>query len=316
MRDTPEGRRVFGSRFIEELKRAGEGLCKEARLVAQNYQDVEASKIATKAPTGQRSSQCILFRLAAYYKNMSLCKRDVSQFYVQSDIPLERPVDIEAPPEMNLGPDIFLRVVRPLYGIPESTLHWYLMYLDYHTHKLHMTRATTYPCIMISGNEDGLEGLIALQVDDTVTLVDGNFLQDEEEGPKQFKTKESKTVSNTPMGFNGIRISKDKDGVVYLDQIDKCDVLTIPITQKQFCSKPAMCQYIAVNRRPNTSETIQLIAPASENTTGQYFKILEKTIHHLKDTMKTGLKYAPVDMSKAKVMVFSNDSLRIGRRGG
>lgn len=73
-----------------------------------------------------------------------------------------------------------------------------------------------------------------------------------------------------------------------LDQNDKIEGLDVPKTPKEFCSKRAMCQYIAVNTRPDACATIQLIAPGSEDTTGQEFKILEKTIGHLKDTKRVG----------------------------
>ena len=49
--EIPDGTRIFGSRFIDEVKRSGQGTRKKSRLVAQNYQDNDATKIATKAPT-------------------------------------------------------------------------------------------------------------------------------------------------------------------------------------------------------------------------------------------------------------------------
>lgn len=115
-KDLPPDTRFFGSRFIYELKRASEGLRRKSRLVAQNNQDEEAGKIATKLSTVQLYLQRVLLSLAESQNNMTLCTLYVSQAYVQRDKPLERPVYIESPHEMKLGPDVVLRVVRSLSG--------------------------------------------------------------------------------------------------------------------------------------------------------------------------------------------------------
>lgn len=60
--------------------------------------------------------------------NMKMFTRDVTQAYVQSETPFERDVYICTPLEMQLPPNIVLKVVKPLYVIPESDLHWYLTY--------------------------------------------------------------------------------------------------------------------------------------------------------------------------------------------
>lgn len=58
--------------------------------------------------------------------------RDITLAYVQSHTPLERDVYIRTPTELGLGPGQVLKVVKPLYGNPESGLLWYLTYLAHH----------------------------------------------------------------------------------------------------------------------------------------------------------------------------------------
>lgn len=55
--------RIFGSRFVDDLKRGEHGLRKNSRLVAQKYSDEGATFIATKAPTVPRFSKCICLSL-------------------------------------------------------------------------------------------------------------------------------------------------------------------------------------------------------------------------------------------------------------
>lgn len=306
-RDLPEGTRVFGSKFIDQLKRAGDAIRKKSRLVAQNYQDADAVKIATKAPTVQRFSQRVLLSLAASSTNMDLCTRDVTQAYVQSDKRLERPVFIKPPPEMGLSPDTVLRVVRPLYGIPESGLHWYLTYLEYHTEQLGMRRTTVDPCVFVRRDGGELSGLIALQVDDSLTVGTKEFLEEEKEAARQFKTKERTTINNKPTTFNGVRICKI-DNVITMDQQDKIEKLETPSTQKGFTSKRAMCQYIGVCTRPDTCAPIQLIAPGKNDTSKTEYNVLRKIVNHLKATKERGLKFVPINMKTARLVLFTDSS--------
>lgn len=91
-------------------------------LVAQNYADVEAGTVPTKAPTVTKASERICLSFAASLFGNRTYTRDVSQAYTQAEDDLDRRVCIEAPAEMVLGPDFVLLCVKPLYGIPESGL--------------------------------------------------------------------------------------------------------------------------------------------------------------------------------------------------
>lgn len=158
MKDVEEGKWIFGSRFVDELKRAEkEGrLIRKSRLVAQKYSDINVSERATKALTIQRFFQILLISLAASMDNMTIFSRDVTEAYVHSESKLERPVFIKPPKYMVLPGDFVLQVVKPLYGIPESGLEWYLIYLNNHQERLRMKRSTADPCFLILHNEKGI----------------------------------------------------------------------------------------------------------------------------------------------------------------
>lgn len=53
--DVPDGTRVFRSRFIDEVKQAGNMLRCNSMIVAKNDSDEDAGKIGTKAVTIQGS---------------------------------------------------------------------------------------------------------------------------------------------------------------------------------------------------------------------------------------------------------------------
>lgn len=79
--------------------------------------------------------------------------RDIAQEYIQSATPLERVVYIRPSKEMNLPPDMILKFVKPLCGIPESGLHRYLTYLEHHISALNTIQSRLNPCFFVSKRE-------------------------------------------------------------------------------------------------------------------------------------------------------------------
>lgn len=118
--------RIFNARFFDEIKRAGEGIRKKSRFVYQSYSYEEATTIPTKAPTVQRLSQRTALSIAASKDDLDAILRDIIRAYIQAISKLTRRVFIHAPKEMRLSDEYVLEFIKPLYGIPESGLHWYL----------------------------------------------------------------------------------------------------------------------------------------------------------------------------------------------
>lgn len=82
---------------------------------------------------------------------------------------LRRHFYIKVPKEMALQEDTVLLVVKPMYGIPESGLHWYIKYLEYPMENLKMTGTTAHPCVLVKRKEGEVIGTVALQVDDSLS---------------------------------------------------------------------------------------------------------------------------------------------------
>ena len=107
--------------------------------------------------------------------------RDISQAYVQSTTTLNRDFYVRPPPELTrqlgLGRDSILRVVKPLYGVPEAGNHWFKTYHSHHTKELSMNQSTYDPCLLYSNKPFGVVGL---QTDDTLFLADKGFAEQEQ----------------------------------------------------------------------------------------------------------------------------------------
>lgn len=144
----------------------------------QNDADEGSASVATKAPTVQNFSQRLLLALSASLPKMPAFLRDISKDYTQSSTDLEREVLIHPPTELEFPPGTVLKVVKPMYGIPESGLHWYLAYLEHHLGRLGMERSSVDPCVLLKRRNGRLIGAIILQVDDSFWPVYGRFSED------------------------------------------------------------------------------------------------------------------------------------------
>ena len=75
---------------------------------------------------------------------------------------------------MGLELDTILRVVKPLYSIPEVGNHWFKTYYTYYTKELSIEQSTYDPCLLYSNEPFGV---IGLQTDDTLFLTDNEFAE-------------------------------------------------------------------------------------------------------------------------------------------
>ena len=157
--------------------------------------------------------------------NTHLYLRDITQAYVQSTTNLNREFYIRPPEELTneLGVDraSILKVVRPLYGVPEAGNHWFKTYHSYHLNQLRMDQSTYDPCLLYSNEPFGIVGL---QTDDTLFLASDEFakLEESELHKAQFMAKErEKFTAETPIKFNGGLIQLLEDGIA-LTQEKQC----------------------------------------------------------------------------------------------
>ena len=127
---------------MDEIKHLGtEKAFEKSRLVVQAYNDKGKDLILTQSPTIQRVSQRILLALTPTMlaKGMSLYLRDISQAYVQSNTYLSRDIFIRPPIELGLENGSILRVIKPLYGVPEAGNHWFNTYHQHYIKKLQIS---------------------------------------------------------------------------------------------------------------------------------------------------------------------------------
>lgn len=72
-----------------------------------------------------------------------------------------------------------MKVVKPLYWIPESSIQWYLTYVGHHMDNLHMKRGTEDPFLLIKRDATELQGIEILKVYDSFWIGTKEFVKEE-----------------------------------------------------------------------------------------------------------------------------------------
>lgn len=234
--------------------------------------------------------------------------RDITQVYNQSTTHLEREVYIRPPEGMHLPLDMIMKVVKSLYGIPESGLYWYLTYMEHHILALNMIQFRVDRCLLFQRVDRLLSVMVILQVDDSLIVGTKSFLRTEDEMSAAFLSKLRKAIGKTKILIHGVELSLTSEKKIRVTQQKKILDLKTPTTQESFRRRRALAQYIGVNCRPDICITVRLIAPGNSNVEEKQYKSLKKVVDHLKGTSDLGLNFIILDVSSARVFVCSDKS--------
>ncbi len=261
-------------------------------------------------------------------KNTHLYLRDISQAYVQSTTLLNRDFYIRPPPELiqrlGLNGDLILRVVKPLYGVPEAGNHWFKTYHSHHINQLSMEQSTYDPCLLYSNNPFGIVGL---QTDDTLFVGDIKFAEQEQLQLQKagFLAKERECLTSTKgIKFNGGIIQLQDDGIT-LTQERQCGNLGLVSTKstnttssrgtvrenlstkEQYIAQRARGAYIASVCQPEATFDLSTAAQAI-NPDEKDVKALNKRLQWQIENAARGIRFVKLDKESLKLIVFTDAS--------
>lgn len=145
----------------------------------------------TYLPTVQRVSQLILLCVAPCDEDIIMFLRDLTQAYTQSAKRIITRIFIEHPTSLNLDPAKILKVIRPLYGLPDRGLYRFGTYQSNHTEKLKMKHAIRDMCFLLTRDifsTAHVKGATNVQTDDKNNIGTKEFIELEKKCEK-FETK-------------------------------------------------------------------------------------------------------------------------------
>lgn len=141
--------------------------------------------------------------------------RDISQAFVSSEYDLLSEVLIVPPKEVHRPKDELWRLLKPLYGLPESILLLYATYVGHICSIVTMACDLVNPClfyILSSDNRVPASGVLAMQVDDTLFTGTSSYLANEKVNAHRFPTKPYSADSTNTVHFNGTFLSNTAPG--------------------------------------------------------------------------------------------------------
>jgi hypothetical protein len=249
---------------------------------------------------------------------MSISLRDITQAYPQAHTDLNRLILAELPHELKrkYPQGTIIRVIKPLYGIAEAGVHWFTTYQGHHLRELGMTTSTYDPCLLITNNssEDSF-GIVGMQTDDTLILSTPAFSALEQEKLEQaaFRSKPKTTLlPETALEFNGCTLSITDAHELVLTQKNqgsKLKVIDVKNTdmRQHYIEQRARGAYIASICQPEAAYDLSTAAQHKEPDEKQCGK-LNKRLQWQIDNPQHGLRYVPIELSTAKLMVFVDGS--------
>ena len=163
---------------------------KKACLVVHVIGKIDKGKkqLFTYSPIVTRASVRV-FLCGLTQKGLKIYLRDISRAYVSSESKLLRVIYIVPPNELGLHFGILWKVFRSFYGLPESGVTWFETYIGHHHDHPQMKSAETDPCFLYRRDENGdLQGLVYLQVDDSICAGTAGLLLEEAKASRRFKT--------------------------------------------------------------------------------------------------------------------------------
>ncbi|KAI0996165.1 hypothetical protein K3495_g12015 [Podosphaera aphanis] len=238
---------------------------------------------------------------------MSIYSRDISQAYTQSSSKLARDIYIYAPKEIELPKGTLLKVILPLYAIPEAGTHWFKTYHNHHTSNLKMIPSTFDNCLLFNA-----DGLLGLQTDDTLIASTPKFIELETKELKNagFKAKPSEKLSvDKPLDFNGVKITLQRDGTLLINQlkqIKKIQLLdTSSFTRGQYIAQRARGAYIATVSQPQASFSLSHAAQVIRPTV-QGAELLNRCLSW--QLAASGLRFVQLDQRSLRLVTFTYSS--------
>lgn len=318
--ETVHEERVFKSRLVDEVKGKGtERPYEKSRLVIQAYNDRGKEEILTQSPTIQRSAQRLILTIApsGIRQGMTLFSRDITQAYVQATSTLARVILAELPISIrHLYPEgTIMKVIKPLYGIPEAGTHWYVTYAGHYESKLDMEPSTYDPCLFITRKSE-VFGLAAMQTDDTLILGDDVFMKKEDEELHKAKllAKPIDILSEAnPLIFNGciVRLVGDCVTIKQKNQGAKLQLVDLKLPPAErlraYREQRARGAYIATICQPEASFDLSVAAQHQEPS-DEDVKALNKRLQWQIENQDRGLTNIPLDLATLKLFVFVDGS--------
>ncbi len=214
--------RILPSRMVRRYKpgdKPGAPRSKKSRFCIRGDRDPDAVFLSRFAPTVTTSNLQVLIQ-AAVNRGFEGKVGDLKSAFTQSQ-PLVR----EAGPLYGrscsgsmpgLEEGQICEIVLGCYGLVDAPLNWRKTLVSYVTQELKYKQSVMDPCTFILHNGEGLEGVLAVEVDDLLMFGGAEHQRRMEQLQKRFTFGKIEQINEKGVNFNGRRI-RQVGGEVMID---------------------------------------------------------------------------------------------------
>lgn len=307
--DVPTNANILGGRFVLTIKNTGtDQELYKARFVVQGYRDKLNTSLVHDATTCRPQSARLLIGLAAIF-GFTVFSTDVTQAYLQSNQELQREVFLNAPPELHLNHDQLLKLLKPLYGLPDSGDYWARTMKHHLVQQMGMTPTLGDKSFFFKHIRDELHGLCATYVDDALQAGDPQYIQQSKTTEKVFecRKREYKEIK-----FSGIQIESNANEGYSMHQkeyLKKLQKIKMESTYHDYQSLRSCISWNTLTR-PDVSCAVakaqQLTEIQFSEEKEKHVKSINALVSYIHRTEHVELKFPKLDHSSLRIQAYTD----------
>lgn len=142
------GCRIYESRFVDEIKHTGTfDASTRSRPVVITYNEYQ-HRLLSVASTVENSLQQLKLAVFEIFSDFLIFMREISQAHTKLKTKISRLIYLRPPSIFNTPCEMILCVDRPLYGLSETGLHWFVTYYEQYHSRLAMTSVVPDSCLL------------------------------------------------------------------------------------------------------------------------------------------------------------------------
>ena len=305
MEDTSE-KNVLPSRFVLAIKHADGTTRYKARFVLGGHKDKMKNFMLHSASSLSQTSVRMLLALSAIL-GFEVWSTDVDQAYLQSASQLQRDIFIK-PDWLELGPNEFLQLLLPLYGLSESGDYWYETLTRYTVDECRFQQSSVDLAMFFRRIGKKLMAMSGHYVDDVLSCAPPER-RVEVEGmlSRRFQTKPAKDL---PCEFLGMLLSRTRESfrASMPGYIKRLTILEKECSFESFSSVRAKLMWVA-NCRPDISALVSIIGSVTARTfKREHVHLMNEKIRYLHDTSTIGLSFPKLDAKTLRLVCYVDGS--------
>ncbi len=299
---------IIPSRYVLAIKHGGNPTdvpILKARFVLGGHRDKERDKLVHDARTVRPESLRLLVALGTIL-GLNFTVADWKQGYVQSKSELRRKVFIK-PQELNLAPDELVRVLRPVYGLPDAGEYWSDTLSNHLREHCQFQQSATDLSLWLRTVAGKLLALAATYVDDVLLAATPSAL---EEFKRISRNRFDVTFNDTdPMNYCGLRISTRNDGTRAISQprqIDRLKLLPHNANFDDYRSARAAMAWL-IQTRPDIAYLVSHLARFTKETfNAKSIRLYNKAVKYLRETRHIELLYPRLDARTLRLVCYTD----------